>query len=364
MKVLELLSDLKELLSNEDCLAYLEKNHLVHSKVHPTDGRIILDYDHIEAVKDDDIARECRGLIIDSNFKLVGRSFKRFFNAGEHIKDDKSFSWDMPVFMADKEDGSMIILSFYKGEWKATTRFSFADHTIDGTDMTWTELFHKAFHKDILPLLDTSLTYVFELCAIENRIVRYYETPTVYLLTTFSGERELTWYATKSLADTLRIKYPDCRRVESIEEALAYLDEKVAGDSTFEGVVLRDCFDRRLKVKSPVYLRLHKKIGNRKLDDSDHLVIYLDGAGSEFLQHFPDIAPAVAAVGLRYQAFRSYCNGLFQAAHASSVTQKDYALKVKHLPYAAILFQMRKGREFDEIIASDIDRYGVHVSSF
>jgi tRNA splicing ligase len=48
-------------------------------------GLVVLNYNQINSPKYDPIVMECRGLILDSkdSWKIVAKSFRRFFNYGE-----------------------------------------------------------------------------------------------------------------------------------------------------------------------------------------------------------------------------------------------------------------------------------------
>ena len=109
----------------------LEKEYAIHSKFHPSDDLVILDYDQLDSPKHEEIVRECRGLVLNSkDYSLVSRSFRRFFNGGENRVDDNIFDWDYGAHCYEKVDGSMIQLFYHNNQCKITTRFSFAEHEI------------------------------------------------------------------------------------------------------------------------------------------------------------------------------------------------------------------------------------------
>jgi len=106
----------------------------------------------------DNITSICRGLITDVNGKIVGRSFNKFHNYEEqNIKSAKKCR----IF--DKVDGSLGILFFYNKEWIFSSRGSFdSPQAIKGKSMIPLEL---------LDILDTDISYTFEIIYPENRIV-------------------------------------------------------------------------------------------------------------------------------------------------------------------------------------------------
>lgn len=72
--------------NNGGNLELLEEQLGIKSNCHE-DGRVILNYDQINSPKNNDLVRECRGLVLDknNNWELVARSFSRFFNLGEIV---------------------------------------------------------------------------------------------------------------------------------------------------------------------------------------------------------------------------------------------------------------------------------------
>lgn len=70
------------------------------------------------------------------------------------------------------EDGTVIRLYNYKGEWKtATTRCTDATKSFWSSSKTFDDLFYEIFNKEDFVNLDTDYTYIFVLIHNENRIV-------------------------------------------------------------------------------------------------------------------------------------------------------------------------------------------------
>ena len=211
-------------------------------------------------------------------------------------------------------------------------------------------MFFATFGEWRIPYLDKSYTYVFELCTNDNKIVTRYTNDFVSLLTVFFGEVELSPDAVNSIAQGLDVHTPECKIVNDIFEAQAFLRERVDKDQTFEGVVVRDCHNNRLKLKSEIYLRLHKHITRNNFDDETCLLIFIDGQGSEFLQYFPELKEKVQNIGIDYVLWKEKVNNEFDLLSRQNLSQKEYALKVKDLPYSHVMFELRRGKSFEEII--------------
>lgn len=77
----------------------LKEKFGIKANHHPTDNRVILNYDQIGSYKqkENNIVRECRGLVLDSKTgTLIARSFYRFFNLNETKEE---FAWQDKFFM-------------------------------------------------------------------------------------------------------------------------------------------------------------------------------------------------------------------------------------------------------------------------
>lgn len=328
-------------------------------KKHDSWPLVILNYDQIESPKTNEIVRECRGLILNSyNFELVARSFPRFFNWGEVADEMKLF--DFSNFIVDsKEDGSLVVIYWSEDcrAWMANTRGSFADDNMQSQSFTWKEGFLRALglksFAECEDWLDRSYTYVGEFCSPWNKIVRRYDSPRIYLLTMFRGMDELTWEETKEQSvrlirnlDTGKPGFvlPTRYEFKSIEEVQDFLKKQAADDATFEGVVIRDCNNRRYKIKSPTYLGLHKLRGEGdNLFNPKHLLPFvMAGEDDELLTYFSEVKEQYYK--LKSQVQKDYIDMIELWADNKHIeNQKDFALAISNkTPYTSVLFNVKK----------------------
>lgn len=192
----------------------------VREQKHPTAPYRILNYTE-KAVFDkrwDAITLNCRGLIIDNDFRVVARPFKKFFNYSEH---DNDVLGNLPklnphaeVLVTDKMDGSLgILYPLPDGEYAVATRGSFTSPQALHATEVWQRKYAATAG------LDPSLTYLVEIIYPENRIVCDYNGlddlvllgavhiesgyPTVFpSMLTWDGPRA-TVFGFSSLADAL-----------------------------------------------------------------------------------------------------------------------------------------------------------------
>ena len=79
------------------------------------DSRILFKYSQIDSDPSLEIVKEARGLILeDGTWNIVAYPFKRFFNYGE--PNAAAIDWTS-ARVQTKEDGSLIKVYFYNGEW-------------------------------------------------------------------------------------------------------------------------------------------------------------------------------------------------------------------------------------------------------
>lgn len=287
--------NVQKYLQSGKTLEDLNKDYGIKNNPHPEDGRVILNYDQIDSSKHklEPIVRECRGLVLDrfDNWKLVTRGFYRFFNFGENAEDTAKFDW--PTCAAtDKEDGSYIILYWYKDKFHLNTRNSFGHGVCNEmSGLTWREVFMLASPSGLFNNLDSNIQYAFELCSPYNQVVRRYYKPTSFLLTTFVGEVENPDYETYSIAEKLGVNLPEYYEIfeskSDFDTVQAIIDKHVQDDPTFEGLVLRDRNNHRLKCKSLKYVTLHKAVNNNNVTQDALLKLIIDGEDSEFCSYFP-----------------------------------------------------------------------------
>ncbi len=335
---------LRNYFNAEQALEALVEGYKIEVTRHPTDGLVILNYS-IESPKNEVICNECRGLVLEEGtWNVVARSFTRFFNYGENLDETNKFNWQNFTCSA-KEDGSLILLYNYKGDWRVNTRGSFGEGEVNSSGHTWKELFYKCANEYAARnLLPYNLTYVFELCSVYNKIVRAYSEPTLYLLGIFhkdtGHELEDDWL---NFASTmLGVKLPEKYDFSDIVSIQKFLDTHE--DKTFEGLVLRDDKYIRIKTKNPAYVILHHLRGNGdNLFSAKKIVpLILKGEAEEWCAIFPEIKPYKEKYELFINEEYYHLMQTWEQAKAIA-SQKDFALFI--LPrtrFSSILFEARK----------------------
>lgn len=334
--------------------ADLETELGIKATLHDSLPLVILNYNQIDSPKTHPIVRECRGLVLRSdNHDLVARAFGRFYNWGEVADEMPLFDFS-DFFVQSKEDGSLVLIYHFDGQWRANTRGSFGLDNMQFCDFTWQQAFAAGLHipsiADFGTLLTdganwTDTTFVFEFCSPYNKIVRRYPESTMYLLTAFKSGEELSY----KVADKFPFLRPQRYEFKSLEEIQDFLDAQAAADPTFEGVVICDRNGHRWKIKSATYLGLHRLKGEGdNLFNPKHLIPFImAGEEDELLTYFPEVKDTYEDAKRRVNEAYAELEKVWQA-NFDIETQKDFALAIiGKTPFTGLLFQLRKtyGRE-------------------
>lgn len=229
---------------------------LVRRQEHPTLPLSILNYtERATYTKSwNKVTTQCRGLIYNSiTGEVVARPFDKFFNADEHGPSKLGQALNGPVEVTDKMDGSLGILyktGYEDQPYAIATRGSFtSDQAIHATHRL-----NKYLLDGWLP--SEGLTYLFEICYPENRVVLHYgDLDDLILL----GARHIDkghHYSPKLTMGGWPGPRTKIFEIETFGEARALPDRANA-----EGVVVRRIKnDFMVKLKQEDYVALHRLV--------------------------------------------------------------------------------------------------------
>ena len=334
----------QEYLASGKTIDDLNKEFGINATYHPELPLVLLNYDQIESKpKTHPIVRECRALVLcTEDYSLVAKTFNRFFNHGEVA--DEPFDFNNCI-VTNKEDGSLLLIYWFRDRWMAHTRGSFnMDNSLYGTAYTWKQLIYEAL--GVTSLVDLSLrkdiTYVCELCSLHNKIVRKYSVPTLYLLAAFCGETELHWEEVDKLPAYKMVRVGRYH-FKSLEEIMAHIRKYEILDPTYEGIVGQDINGRR-KIKSETYYALHQLAGNGNLYHPRYLMrAILTGEQAELLTYYPEVEETLREY--EYIVNKAYSELLVVWKEYYMIEdQKEFALAVMKsiTPFTNLLFRLKK----------------------
>jgi hypothetical protein len=324
-------------------LADLGTEYGIKAVEHPEDPLVILNYCQITSPKTEPLVHECRALTLHKDsWEVVARSFQRFFNYGEMAEITSRFNWQDYEATA-KEDGSLMVLYHYAGQWRVNTRGSFAALPICTGGPTWGQLFFGTLG-DKLHLLDPQVCYVFEMCSQWNKVVRSYPQPTLFLLAMFYPDGRELWRAdVEEAAADLGVQCPQTFTFRDVTEIVSHLNRDDL-DATFEGFVLRDDGGMRLKIKNARYVALHTLKGNdgNLFMTKNLLPFVLKGERDELLAYFPEVKDRYEEVDGKVRCLREEMMTAWESAKGIE-SQKDFALTIiPRTKLSSVLFEARR----------------------
>lgn len=299
---------------------------------------VLLKYNQIESDMDSPLVCQCRGVILDEadNWECVSRPFDKFWNA--HEGRAATIDWNTAV-VQEKLDGSLIQLYCYAGQWRVgTSGTPDASGQVNGADITFQDLFWQAWEAMgfVLPPEHSAqgLTFLFELMSPLNRVVVRQNGPSLRLI----GARECSTgqeYHVRRWTNYAPVEHYGLQSFDDVVKTFATMEPL-----NQEGYVIVDAQFNRIKVKHPGYVALHHLRDN--LTPRGIVDVVRRGDAGEVVASFPEWKPEFDRVEWAYRWLVERIEiRWWRTKHAQS--QKDFALRVKDLPYSGVLFALRKG---------------------
>lgn len=273
-------------------------------KISEKDGFYLFKYSQLNSDFSKEICCEARGLILDSldDWKVVRMAFKKFFNYGEQYADE--IDWTS-ASATEKIDGSIMTLWFARGEWHLSTNGSInaADAQVNITNYTFKQVFDMAAENCGLDYskLNPQYNYTFELVSPYNRVVLPYNEPAIYHLSTRDME------SLKEIEVNIGIQKPKQYKCNDLKDYQSLVSDM---GTDHEGIVIRDKFYNRVKLKTLFYFDLHKTANNGHVTLERALDLIRANDAEEFLVYFPEYKKYFAAINEKYQNFLVACNTL------------------------------------------------------
>lgn len=259
-------------------------------KISEDDGFVLFKYNQIASDFREEICKEARGLILDTqdNYRVVRYAFRKFFNIDEGYTD--KIDWNTAV-ASEKIDGSIMSVWFARGQWHLST-----NGTIDafkaelngvGPYKNFGELFESVLPLSTFEYYHKRRCWTFELVSPYNKIVIDYPKTKVYLLSVRNMDtlEELDLDAVEMIADANGLVAPQRYDLNNEEDYRKLVDSMPEGH---EGIVVRDADGHRVKIKTLLYFQMHKAKNNGVITLERIVDLIRSNDHHEFLSYFPE----------------------------------------------------------------------------
>jgi len=208
-----------------------------------------------------EIGKEARALFLQlKTWFVVGKSIGGFLDVNN--KDISSVSFDWTNSKAyHKYDGCLVVLYYYKDQWRLGTRFStdgkcnvFSPNSGE-SEIHWIDVFKNTLveygmqWEYFITLLDEYKYYTFELCTPRNRNTVIYPNSLIKLLAIVDSKTLLEQDLNEPKMKVFEPEFEIVNRLEDVYSLISKNDDPLEN----EGYVVVDKNFNRLKVKNPKY---------------------------------------------------------------------------------------------------------------
>jgi len=287
-----------------------------------------------------DCNKKCRGLIMKEDGTIIARPFSKFFNLQEMPETQVDNLPTGSYEIAEKLDGSCLTLFYYDGKWQGATPGSFvSEQAIVGTKML------ENYNLEHMP---KNVTPVLECIYPANRIVVSYANEHKLVLLAINELNGEEWHSDRvdQIAEKCGFPRPIRYNYSSLLD-LPFPDN-------FEGYVVKFENGLRVKIKSPLYVKIHRLLNYMTPKNVIELM-----RGREYratLEQLPtDLQAAMddirAAVQTAHYNHMAAITAIFNAAPVGE--RKAFALWAKaHAPvkYLGALFSLLDGKDIEDFV--------------
>jgi len=325
-------------------------------KITEDDGFVIFKYNQIDSDFNEEICKEARGLILDStdNFKAVRMAFKKFFNLGE--SHAAKIDWNTAT-AGEKLDGSLMSVWYARGEWHLST-----NGTIDafkaplngvGPYKNFGELFTSVMPLDFFEgehfgknWADLNLCFTFELVSPYNKVVIDYPETKVYLLSMREMDtlHEISGDVVRTFGKINGLNLPQEYKLSNEKEFCELVESMPDGH---EGIVVRDMYNERVKIKTKRYFELHRMVNNGVITIERIVELIKANDYEELLAYYPEMTEKFTKIMYQIQSADAYIKRVKAEVNTCKKFQanrKDFAEFAKQQKIPALYFAALDGK--------------------
>lgn len=312
---------------------------------HPSEDIYIYKYSKVCAIAHmwNEATLQCRGVITDKDYNVLSRPFSKFFNLEEI--EDASIIPTGEATAYEKIDGSLGITYWIDDVPYLATMGSFtSEQAIHGTKILHSEKYRKLW--DFMRT-NRGFTFLFEIVYPENRVVvNYGETDDIFLLAIINNA-----HPENEIPIELYSKYFQTPKCYGTFKNWINLREEFDGTGR-EGFVLKFENGFRLKLKYKDYFQNH--FLRTYLTKKSIFDFFEDGRLDELYNLTNDFEEEDKIMVKSYiEGFEKRLEEIESEAkseYREFETDKEAAEYFKTCKWRAILFAMRKGKPYRELM--------------
>lgn len=320
----------------------IQVNHYLKEKL------ITLNYSQIDSSKHDPIVKECRGLILSSEYPydVVSRAYDRFFNYNEC---PRSSEFNIRKYIAwEKLDGSLISVYNHNGKWGASTRkMAFAEGR-NTQGFLFNDLVNEAINWNKLEYVNPELTLIFELVSNKNRIVKRYNETKVFLtgIRNKKTGKEFNYQELVEFAYNFHFELPQQYSFKSHDDIIKSFGKI---DPFDEGYVCVN-YDNmhRIKIKNPSYLAIAHLRNNGVISPKRIISLVMNQDHEEYLSVFPEDREFFEPYIIAHKKLSDDIHETYKK-YQHVTDQKEFAMAIQNNPCKNILFMLKRGHTLDDI---------------
>ena len=250
---------IQEYLRSGKTLTDLKQEYHIDSFINNDLGVVVFNYTHLTPMNTE-IAKEARALFLQlKTWFVVGKSIGGFLevNSKQVRPELENFDWKNAKAY-HKYDGCLVVLYYYKEEWRLGTRFStdgkcnvFSPNSGE-SNIHWIDVFKNTLieygmqWEYFISLLDEYKYYTFELCTPWNRNTVIYPSSLIKLLAIVDSNTLLETDLNEPKLKVFEPKYEVVNSLEDVQALILNNDDPTEN----EGYVVVDKSFNRLKVKN------------------------------------------------------------------------------------------------------------------
>lgn len=341
----------QEYLISGKTLEDLQKDHGINNNI--TNGKVSLNYDQIDSKETDLLAQQCRGLILEEgSWEIIACPMFRFFNMRQECR--ASIHWGSVKYLL-KLDGTMLIIYFYKDQWYVGTRSRAEANVPNENSLTFSQITDLAIQEvyqdktanlqSFMSLAPKDRTYVFELTSPLNQVYCFYNKLNITLIAVRDNITLKEEFPENYLKYFNCIETAESYNFSSTEDMINIINSWNPKEK--EGVVVRDQFFNRIKVKNPGWEAMSHLKDSLQASLRNCVKLVLLGKEDDIIGDLPEVIQNRILDIKKYVSLLKEKVMLEYEEIKGIDNMKEFASKAEFTIWPAAMYALKRGKSPD-----------------